>query len=625
MDPQTKQLGQRGTQPATASIEVGLVATRSIVPMHIDATKLNAGETTQDTNVQTVQTTLYHQPRTTTALEQVQEIETVESSSHNIVNNSYNSSVVTPICVNALESVLREHPDRSFVLKLCSELRFGARLGYEGPRVSKISKNLKTAVENPTIVSDNLAKEVALGRTAGPFTSPPFENFQVSPIGIVPKKHSNKFRTIFHLSFPKSGNSINSFIEKDDFSLQYIKIDDAISALTSLGQGTFLAKTDIESAFRQYPVHPDDWELLGMRWNNQYFFDKVLPFGLRSAPYLFNQLSDALEWILINKCNISYVGHILDDFLIMEPAAKTIPHSQPCTVSLSSMLLTFKTLGIPIAEHKTEGPSHVLDFLDIFLDSVKMEARLPDDKLCRLRCDLSSWASTKSTTLRELQSLIGTLNFACKVVSPGRAFLQRMIQLTRGIKKPHHHIRLNHSFQQDIAMWQTFLDSWNGTSFFLNSGWENSNTLSLYTDASGTLGFGGIFQHQWFQGKWLPHQTLSYKDMSIDWQELYAIVAATYIWGDQWSQKRILFYCDNQTVVTIINAKRSKSPRMMDLVRALTLQTLKCNFYFKAVHIPGHRNDIADSISRFQLTRFRRLAPHADQYPQTLPEIISNL
>ena len=162
-----------------------------------------------------------------------------------------------------LEDALCGHPDSSFVLKLCPNLRFGALLGYDGPRMSKFSKNLKSAIDNPTIVSTNLAKEVALGHT-GPFTNPPFANLQVSPIGIVPKKHADKFRTIFHLSFPKTGESINSFIEKDDFSLQYIKIDDAIAALIRLGRGTYLAKTDKESAIRQFPVHPDDWELLGI-------------------------------------------------------------------------------------------------------------------------------------------------------------------------------------------------------------------------------------------------------------------------------------------------------------------------------------------------------------------------
>lgn len=81
----------------------------------------------------------------------------------------------------------------------------------------------------PQIVTQNLTKEIALGRVAGPFSNPPFANFQVSPIGLVPKKHSDKFRTIFHLSFPKSGtSSVNHFISKEDYSLHYITIDNAI-------------------------------------------------------------------------------------------------------------------------------------------------------------------------------------------------------------------------------------------------------------------------------------------------------------------------------------------------------------------------------------------------------------
>ena len=228
--------------------------------------------------------------------------------------------VVTPVNVHILHQALSRHPKREFVQKLCSELREGARIGYSGPRGPRFSKNLPTASLNPGVVSANLADEVSKGRTVGPFPSPPFKNFQVSPIGLVPKKHTQKFRTIFHLSFPKSGtSSINYFIEKDDFSLQYITIDNAVAAIQEFGPSCFMAKTDIESAFRLFPVHPDDWELLGMFWEGFYYFDKVLPFGLRSAPFLFNQLSDAIEWILLNNCSISFVCHILDDFLIIEP------------------------------------------------------------------------------------------------------------------------------------------------------------------------------------------------------------------------------------------------------------------------------------------------------------------
>ena len=137
-----------------------------------------------------------------------------------------------------------------------------------------------------------------LGRVAGPFAEPPFPNLQVSRLGIVPKKHSEKFRTIFHLSYPKSGVSINSCIDKEGFSLNYATIDNAIQSIQSLGRGIFMCKMDVESAFRLFPVHPGDYDLLGMHWDDSYYFDKVLPFGLRSAPFLFNQLSESIERIL---------------------------------------------------------------------------------------------------------------------------------------------------------------------------------------------------------------------------------------------------------------------------------------------------------------------------------------
>ena len=210
---------------------------------------------------------------------------------------------------------------------MCQNLRYGARIGFQGQRAPRFSKNLPTAHADPTTVSSNLATEVSLGRVAGPFDNPPFPNFQVSPIGLVPKKHSHKFRTIFHLSFPKTGvSSINYSISQDDFSLQYVTIDDAIEGIKRFGHGCFLAKTDIESAFRLIPVHPDDYELLGMCWEGKYYYDKVLPFGLWSAPFIFNQLSEALEWLLLHHSQISFACHILDDFLIIEPKAATLPY-----------------------------------------------------------------------------------------------------------------------------------------------------------------------------------------------------------------------------------------------------------------------------------------------------------
>ena len=54
------------------------------------------------------------------------------------------------------------------------------------------------------------------------------------------------------------------------------------------------------------------------------------------------------------------------------------------------ILIKFNTLGVSIAEYKTEGPSLIIEFLGIILDSQKMEAPLPPDKLNRLSIELDA-------------------------------------------------------------------------------------------------------------------------------------------------------------------------------------------------------------------------------------------
>ncbi|XP_078344470.1 uncharacterized protein LOC144630064 [Oculina patagonica] len=193
--------------------------------------------------------------------------------------------------------------------------------------------------------------------------------------------------------------------------------------------------------------------------------------------------------------------------------------------------------------------------MGIVLDSVRMEARLPEDKLARIKMLLDSFKGRRSARLIELQSLIGTLQFACKVVVPGRTFLQRMINLTRGVPSRFHHVRLNKEFFRDVSMWRVFLTSWNGRSLFLDSFLTAAPDLELYTDAASTVGFGGYFNGKWFQGRWPQHLLINkLKGISIEWQELFPIVIACALWHPQFSGKRLQFWCDNESVVAIINS-----------------------------------------------------------------------
>lgn len=528
----------------------------------------------------------------------------------------------TPVNIPLLHELLKCHPNQEFVSKLCTGLSSGFRVGYTGGRFTRTAPNLPSAKQHPHVIEENLLEEVQLGRLAGPFESPPFKNFQVHPLGLVPKKNSHKWRTIFHLSYPKrSSQSLNANIPIQEYTLQYIRVDDAIALILQHGPGCFMTKTDIQSAFRIIPIHPEDWELLGMNWKGLYYFDKTLPFGLRSAPFLFNQLSEALEWLIRNHLQVPSVIHILDDFFIAQP-----PPSSLCATALCKVLTLFEELNIPLAPKKTFRPTQVLEFMGITLDSVKMEARLPEDKLHQTRVMLAAWSSRRGCHLRELQSLIGTLQFACRVISPGRPFTQRIINLTRGVPETKQIIRLSQEFRKDILMWQIFLNHWNGVSLFLPPYTESSPQIHLYTDAAGSIGYGGFFNNQWFQGKWLPSQQLNPAyGISIAWQELYPIYLATMLWAPTWANKRLCFHCDNQATVAILSAKSSKVPRIMNLIRLITFQTLRYNFTFTAKHVPGVDNSIADSLSRFQMSRFRFLAPEALPNPCPIPLFLTHV
>jgi hypothetical protein len=113
-------------------------------------------------------------------------------------------------------------------------------------------------------------------------------------------------------------------------------------------------------------------------------------------------------------------------------------------------------IGVPMAEDKTCGPDTTMTFLGVEIDSVRKEARLPKDKLDKCRQEIRVLLGCKKATLKQVQSVIGLLNFACQVVLPGRPFLRRLINATIGVKAPHHFVKLNKGIKRDLEVWLNF-------------------------------------------------------------------------------------------------------------------------------------------------------------------------
>ena len=222
-----------------------------------------------------------------------------------------------------------------------------------------------------------------------------------------------------------------------------------------------------------------------------------------------------------------------------------------------------------------------------------MQASLLEDKLVKCCDQLSSCYRMKRITQRDLQSLIGLLNFTCSVIVPGRALLRRLIDLTKGIRSLRHFIRITRECKQDIQVWLSFLNQ--------------------YNDAAGSLGYGAVFGKHWFFGSW-PDK---WKSFNITILELYPIVISVETWGHLMANRCVVFFTDNRALVDIIN--KQKEQRVMVLIRHLMFCCMRPNILFCAKHVLGILNRECDLLSRLQVEEFRRLASRVDHQPTQVP------
>ncbi len=485
----------------------------------------------------------------------------------------------------------------------------GFSLGFQGHIDTFEANNLPSATRHPRIIQDKITKEVQENRLLGPFAKSPFQRYIVSPLGLIPKKIPGEFRLIQHLSYP-TGQSVNDGIPQELSSVKYQTIDQVIDTILTLGQNTWLMKTDIKSAFRIVPIKPEEYPLMGIKVDGKYYFNRTLPMGASSSCAIFEEISSAVEWIAREKLSIPGTHHLLDDFLLAAPSQESHPVKY-----LDRFLEMCDQIGLPMAPDKTEGPSTCLSFAGIELDTCVLEARLPQEKLDKCRQYIASILHKNKVTLRQLQSVIGLLNFACRVVAPGRAFLRRLINLTLGINQPYHHIRVTSGVREDLLTWQNFLQKYNGRSMFIQRDLDTADQLRIQTDASGSHGYAAIMGSEYFYGSW-PRD---WQQLNIVILELFPIVLAVAMWASKLANRRTNFFTDNKALVAIINSQTSRNSKVMVLIRFLVSTCLEHNISFTAHHVYGVDNIAADALSRFQLQRFRAAVPHAAAEPMSVP------
>ncbi len=532
-------------------------------------------------------------------------------------------NIKTPVDPNCLEHVLEgyEQSEKEFQV---SGFKRGFTLGFQHTVTApRYAENLKSTTSQGRTLWEKIMNEVKLGRYAGPFEKPPFDNLWQSPLGLVEKKNRPGVRMIFHLSFPKDGLSINSGTPKNLTSVKYPEFDQTVHMCVNKGKGCFLSKIDLKSAFRQVPLKPAEFHLTGAKavhpdtGQEFWFVDKCLPFGAAISCSHFQRLSNALKYA--TECQmLEELLNYLDDFLFCDT------EQGDCDWQLDTFIDTCTEIGLPVAEDKTERALQQVVFLGLLLDTVNQIIGIPLEKIERALERIELFLKAKTVTVQQLQSIAGVFEFFCRAVPAGRAFNRRLYDAIPSGKKGSFHINVNKCIKEDLKVWKSFLTTAPTYRSFMDVDMTTAEELSFFTDASGNamLGFGCYFHPNWMYGVW-PRNLLgpeATNPPSIAWLELYALVVAATLWGSRLKNKCVIVRCDNKAVVGMVNMNTSKSEDCMTLVRLLVKASLRFNFRLYARYIAMGDNVAADSLSRLQFDKFFQVAaPGVSASPTSLP------
>lgn len=406
----------------------------------------------------------------------------------------------------------------------------------------------------------------------------------VSALGAVPKSDGG-FRQIHDCSLPIE-TGLNSYAPTF-CHYAYESVDDAVRLM---GPHFYMAKIDIYHAYRHVSISKDSQRATGLQWTflngrSVFMIDRKMPYGARGPPIIFHRISQAIKRMMARRGYKNIVAY-QDDFLVIGS------NYEECYQVWTIMQTLLKSLGFKINEKKLVPPTTCLVFLGIQIDTVACELSLPADKLSVIQDCVASFMSKKRATKQQLQSLVGRLNFAARVVRGARLFLRRLFNAIATLKHQRHKFRLRGPVKADIEWWHRFLRDFNGVAAFM----DNTPITTVQTDACLRAG-GAFYRGDFYYTSWEADYPEA-ADMCINYKEALIAVLALQRWGHLFANKYVFLYTDNQCAATILNKCSCKNDYLMQCMRDMFWLSTKYNFCVKVFYMQGCLQTLPDAISR---------------------------
>jgi len=497
-----------------------------------------------------------------------------------------------PLNSALFESLLSHDVDREFLLSVVQHGIMlvadpGVMLPFEVP-------NYASAMHDAPEVSAVLADELQQG-----WVAPVDEGFSpyVHPLGAVPKGNGG-IRVIHDHSVPV-GLGLN---EHQVYAR--LSYDTLESALPFVVPRVFMARLDISSYYRHFPIHPSQWRLQCFKWDGQLYVDSRLQFGARSAPEIAHRFTMFIKRVLYAN-GFRGLCCVMDDFLFLHSSREV------CRVMLAVAIALLQDLGfvVNLRPGKTDEPAHVQKFLGVIVNSARMSLSLPADKLEATLSAVSSMLARRSCKVRLLQSLLGRLQWASRVVYGGKAFMRSLSDGLVGAGHPGHHVSISAGMKADLRWWLVYASAHNGMLKLSPA----VSTHIVYTDAClAPLPCVGIFAAGAFVA-FTAHQLAGVADVAavlpvdednINLWECLAVYVALATYPDVFATSRVVVYCDNAATVAWVSGGFPKSAPARPLIQSLFALCVQLHVRLVVAPIEGSANVLADAVSRRQWARF---------------------
>lgn len=439
------------------------------------------------------------------------------------------------------------------------------------PHQTNIPKNDNFTETEKQIICDSINDLLKIGAVS---CCKPAKDQFLSKIFLVPKPDGT-FRFILNLK------SFNKHVLTYHF-----KMEDIRTAIKLITRDSYLASVDLKDAYFCLGIHPSSKKYLRFMFDGKLYEFQVLPFGLSSAPYVFQKLIKPITTYLREQGLISV--NYLDDFLFIGNSKKD------CANNVHTSKKFLESLGFIINMNKSNlNPSKKCKFLGFVLDCPNYVVSIPNDKRINIYNKLESFILLKHTTVRSFASLIGTLISICPAIPYGMVYTKRLerhkfLHLKKNYNNFESKITLTDEVKEDLNWWKEHVR------FASNPIREGIHKVEIYTDSSLT-GWGIVCGSKKLHGFWNNEDKKSH----INYLELKAIYFGLQCFAKDLSDCEILLRCDNTTAISYINRFGGiQYKHLNNLARKIWKFCEQRRLFIFASYIASKDNYLADKESR---------------------------